>query len=130
MQMETIALVYVMIGGAVGSLGRYLSMSFIGRIASGYFPYATLAVNIIGSFIMGVWIASMANLLPEKSKDLHLLFAVGFLGGFTTFSTFSLDIFYLFERGLYIQAGGYALASVILSVVALIFGMMLVRVFV
>ena len=107
---------------------RYLAVSFIGHFTPGGFPYGTLFVNIFGSFLMGVWIALMANWLPEKARDLHLLFAVGALGGFTTFSAFSLDIFYLFERGAYIQAAGYTLGSVVLSLVAVVLGMLLVKV--
>lgn len=116
-----------MLGGAIGSAVRYVSMSVIGKIAGSNFPYGTLFVNIFGSFIMGVWIAYMANLLPERGKNLHLLFAVGCLGGFTTFSTFSLDVFYLFERGAYPQMLAYVLGSVIVSLLALMLGMYLVR---
>lgn len=125
--MEFTTLIYVMLGGAVGSLARYLSMSFIGKMFGANFPYGTLAVNIFGSFFMGVWIATMANLLPSRAKDLHLLFAVGVLGGFTTFSTFSLDVYYLAERGEYGQAGVYIFSSVLLSLAALAFGIFLVR---
>jgi len=125
--MEIISIIYVMVGGAIGSAVRYITMSFIGKAASGDFPYGTLAVNIIGSFLMGVWIGYMANLLPERGRNLHLLFAVGVLGGFTTFSTFSLDVFYLAERGQYQQAAFYIAASVILSIAALAFGVFLIR---
>lgn len=121
------ALIYVMTGGAIGSALRYLVMSFIGRLIVSQFPYSTLAVNVLGSFVMGAWIAIMANLLPERSRDLHLLFAVGVLGGFTTFSTFSLDTFYLFERGAYAEAAFYIVGSVLISLLALAFGMWLVR---
>ena len=125
--MEVMALVYVMTGGAIGSGFRYALMSFIGRVSSGEFPYGTLAVNIIGSLLMGVWIGFMANLLPDKARNLHLLFAVGVLGGFTTFSTFSLDVFYLFERGQYLQITAYIFSSVLLSIAALALGVFLVR---
>jgi CrcB protein len=118
---------YVMLGGAIGSAARYASMSLLGKVSGNDFPYGTLFVNIFGSFLMGVWIAYMANLLPERGKNLHLLFAVGVLGGFTTFSTFSLDVFYLFERGAYPQMLAYVLGSVIISLLALMLGMYLVR---
>lgn len=126
--MEMTALIYVMMGGAVGSAARYAAMSFIGRLSNADFPYSTLAVNVFGSFLMGVWIAVMANLLPEKSRSLHLLFAVGVLGGFTTFSTFSLDIYYLFERGQYLQVASYIISSVVFSVLAFFAGLWLVKV--
>lgn len=127
--MQAVALIYVMTGGAIGSALRYIMMSFIGRLIVNPFPYGTLAVNILGSFIMGVWIAIMANLLPERARDLHLLFAVGVLGGFTTFSTFSLDIYYLFERSAYAEAAFYVIGSVVISVLALVAGIWLVRSF-
>ncbi len=128
--MEITALIYVMAGGAVGSAFRYALMSFIGRLSSlssGDFPYSTLAVNVLGSFLMGVWIGVMANLLPDKARNLHLLFAVGVLGGFTTFSTFSLDIYYLFERSEYLQITGYIISSVLISVLALFAGLWIVK---
>jgi CrcB protein len=125
--MGKMSLIYVMVGGGLGAMLRYIVMSFIGRLNFGTFPYATLAVNIFGSFLMGLWIAVMANMLPERGRDLNLLFAVGVLGGFTTFSTFSLDIFYLVERGDNIQAVIYVLASVLLSFLALIGGMWLIK---
>ncbi len=125
--MELISLIYVMLGGAVGSALRYISSTLIGRAYGTDFPYSTLAVNIIGSFLMGVWIGVMTNLLPDKARNLHLLFAVGVLGGFTTFSTFSLDIYYLFERGEYLQVAGYIFSSVLISVLALIAGLWVVK---
>ncbi len=125
--MELMSFIYVAIGGALGSVARYIAMSYIGRVGDGDFPYGTLAVNIVGSFLMGVWIGYMAALLPDKTRDLHLLLAVGFLGGFTTFSAFSLDFFYMFERGAYGQAGIYALSSVLFSLLALFTGVWLTR---
>jgi CrcB protein len=125
--MEKMSLIYVMVGGGLGSMLRYVIMSFIGRLSVGAFPYSTLAVNIFGSFLMGVWITFMANILPARAQSLHLLFAVGVLGGFTTFSTFSLDIFYLVERGNNAQAVIYVLVSVLLSFLSLIGGVWLIK---
>ncbi len=116
-----------MAGGALGSAARYIAMSIIGKNSAADFPYGTLAVNIIGSFLMGAWIAYMANLLPERGKNLHLLFAVGVLGGFTTFSSFSLDVFYLYERGETMQAALYIISSILLSIAALFFGVWLIK---
>jgi CrcB protein len=124
--MQTMALVYVMVGGAIGSMLRYIIMNFIGRSGDIAFPYSTLCVNILGSFLMGAWIATMAHWLPERARDMNLLFAVGVLGGFTTFSAFSLDVFYLFERGAIMQAAVYILSSVLCSVLALVVGMFIV----
>lgn len=125
--MNMLSLMYVAFGGAFGSMARYVVMSLVGRTVPGTFPFGTFTVNIAGSFIMGVWIAVMATMMPSRAKDLHLLFAVGVLGGFTTFSTFSLDIFFLFERGEMINAALYILGSIILSVLALVAGMWLIR---
>jgi fluoride exporter len=117
--MNMMALMYVAVGGAIGSMGRYAFSSFISSYNGTPFPYGTFVVNIAGSFLLGVWIAIMAAIGPEKSRDLHLLFAVGVLGGFTTFSTFTLDAFLLFERGLILQGLCYVMGSVMLSVLAL-----------
>lgn len=126
--MNLIELMYVAVGGAIGSMARYVVMSLVGRLHNTEFPYGTLAVNIAGGFLMGVWIAVMATLLPARAKDLHLLFAVGALGGFTTFSTFSVDVFLLFERGLPLQGVIYAAGSVLASVLALMAGMWCIRI--
>ena len=121
--MDMTALMYVAIGGAVGSMCRYLTTIAVSQHSTAEFPYATFIINIVGSFLMGMWIAGMAGMMPSKAKDLHLLFAVGVLGGFTTFSTFSLEAFVLIQRGLLGQAGMYIVGSVVLSIIALIFGM-------
>lgn len=125
--MNALALMYVGMGGAVGAMGRYAMMGLMARFTVSSFPIGTLAVNVLGALLLGAWIATMAALLPAKAKDLHLLFAVGALGGFTTFSAFSLDLFLLLERGLLAQAVVYSLGSVVLSVAALLAGMWLVR---
>jgi len=88
----------VAIGGAIGSALRYIFSVFAGKIYGPDFPYGTLGVNIIGSLLMGILIGVLARYFSHL-KELHLLLAVGFLGGFTTFSAFSLDVFTLFERG-------------------------------
>lgn len=125
--MNALALLYVGFGGGFGAILRYLSIGFISRINPTEFPYGTLAVNVLGCMLMGVWVASVAVLTPAKAKDLHLLFATGALGGFTTFSAFSFDLFLLTERGLYTQAALYVTGSVMLSFVALLAGVMLVK---
>lgn len=125
--MNALALMYVAFGGAVGSMARYSLVTLINKFNHGDFPYGTFVVNVAGGFLMGVWIATMATMLPAKAKDLHLLFAVGALGGFTTFSAFTIDVFLLMERGMMGQAFLYAFGSVVVSLAALIIGMWLVR---
>ena len=126
--MNSLALIYVACGGAFGAMLRYAATDMLARLNGTSFPYGTLSVNVLGSLLMGAWIAAVL-VMPSlaKAKDLHLLIAVGVLGGFTTFSTFSLDMFLLAERGLYTQAIIYVAASVILSLMALLFGILLVK---
>ena len=125
--MNMLALAYVAFGGAVGSMARFIMVSFVGKYTSPDFPYGTLAVNVLGGLMLGLWVGSMAYMSPAKVKDLHLLFAVGALGGFTTFSAFSLDVILLVERGGMLQAVFYAVSSVLLSVVALYAGMLAIK---
>ncbi|MDX2073148.1 MAG: fluoride efflux transporter CrcB [Alphaproteobacteria bacterium] len=125
--MNALALIYVGFGGGFGAILRYLAIDVVSRLNPTEFPYGTMAVNVLGCLLMGAWIASMTVLTPAKAKDLHLLFATGALGGFTTFSAFSFDIFFLAERGLYGQAALYVAGSVLLSFVGLLAGVMLVK---
>ncbi len=125
--MNMLALMYVAFGGAIGSMGRYLLVSALARFTTTDYPYGTLAVNILGGLLLGLWVGAMAYMMPNRAKDLHLLIAVGALGGFTTFSAFSLDVILLMERGGLIQAALYAAASVLLSVAALFAGMWVTR---
>lgn len=125
--MNALALLYVGFGGGFGAILRYLAINIISRLNPTEFPYGTMLVNILGCMLMGAWIASMTVLTPAKAKDLHLLFATGALGGFTTFSAFSFDLFTLTERGLYAQAALYATGSVVVSFVALLAGILLVK---
>ncbi|NBX04004.1 MAG: fluoride efflux transporter CrcB [Alphaproteobacteria bacterium] len=126
--MNYLALAYVAGGGALGSVGRYLLTNIINTIMGpGTFPYAIFIVNITGSFFMGLCVGFMAALAPERAKEMHLLFAVGVLGGYTTFSTFSLDAYMLIEQGLYMQAALYMLGSVLLSVAGLAGGLAIMR---
>ncbi len=119
-------IVAVAAGGAVGSVARYLVTLAAARWLGAGFPWGTLAVNVAGSFAMGVVIAWIAARM-HGSADLRLLLATGFLGGFTTFSAFSLDFATLVERRETLQAFGYAGASVALSLAAVFAGLSLAR---
>ena len=113
-------------GGAIGSVARLL-VGFASTKAFGLaFPWGTLIVNIAGSFVIGVLAEAFAlrwNLPPAWQAFL----TVGFCGGFTTFSTFSLDVYALAQRGEPWLAAAYVIASVALSIGALIGGLCLVR---
>jgi CrcB protein len=111
----------VALGGAAGACMRYSATQLVGRWAGHGFPFGTMAVNVAGSFCMGVlviWLASKAG----GGQPLRLLFATGLLGGFTTFSAFSLDAYTLMTRGLYSQAGLYMAGSLIIALAALVAG--------
>tara|TARA_B100000029_G_C17231034_1_gene835339 strand:- start:180 stop:560 length:381 start_codon:yes stop_codon:yes gene_type:complete len=118
--------VWVALGGALGAAARYGMMHLVGHLHSSHFPYGTLLVNIVGSLLMGVFIGLMAKMLLG-SEQLRLFIAVGFLGGFTTFSAFSLDVVSLFQRDAMMAALLYMLGSVVVSVMALMGGLMLTR---
>ena len=115
----------VMLGGAIGSAARYL----VGNLTLDWFgpafPWGTLAVNLVGGFLMG----GLAGILARAggAEHIRLLIGVGVLGGFTTFSAFSLDAARMIERGQGSVAAIYALVSVLGSVLALFAGLYLVR---
>lgn len=116
----------VAFGGALGSVARYFASGFVMRLLGMNFPFGTLAVNIFGSFIMGFLVEALAlkfNLTPT----LRGFLTVGILGGFTTFSAFSLEVALLIERSTYALAAVYVISSVALSVGALFLGLFLGR---
>lgn len=113
-------------GGGLGATLRHAVNQIALQALGADFPWGTLAVNILGSFIMGVFVGAFA-LFWDASQTLRLFLTVGVLGGFTTFSAFSLDSVLLLQRGQLIEAVSYILGSVILSLGGLVAGMMLVR---
>ena len=115
------------LGGAAGSIARYLSGVAIGRVWAGSFPLATMLVNIGGSLAMGLFIGWLARTTPAWQADARLFVAVGVLGGFTTLSSFSLDTVVLLERGEIGQAVLYVGVSVIVSIAALFVGLLVMR---
>ncbi len=119
-------LLAVAAGGAVGAVGRYLVISAVGHIFGTGFPLGTIVVNVVGSFVLGALIEAMA-LVWSPSPVLRALVVVGVLGAFTTFSTFSMDVVLLYERGALGQAALYIGASVILSIGAFFLGLSLLR---
>ncbi len=113
-------------GGALGAISRHGVNLVAVQLAGPDFPWGTLTVNIVGSFIMGLIIAIFAQFW-QPPEAWRLFLVTGFLGGFTTFSTFSLDVATLFERGDILHALLYSIASIVLSISALFIGMWLIR---
>ena len=112
----------VALGGGFGAWLRYA----VGRLVPlGNFPWATLTVNIAGSFAMGLLVGWLAR--HDAGESWRLLLGVGLLGGFTTFSAFSLELVNMIERGDAGLAGTYALVSVIAGVAGLFAGLMMMR---
>lgn len=119
------ALLQVAIGGAIGASVRYLSGIWIVRmLGQTHFPYAILTVNIVGSFLMGVFVVVAAQ---RGFTHLSPFVATGLLGGFTTFSAFSLEAVTLYERGDMVAFALYIAASVALSILGLMAGLWLAR---
>lgn len=117
----------IAVGGALGAMSRFGLMTLIGNVASSRFPWGTLIVNVSGSLLIGV----LYVLISEKmllSAEARALLIVGFLGAFTTFSTFSLDALLLVQQGFWLQACAYLMSSVLICVLATWLGMALTRV--
>ncbi len=113
----------VAIGGALGSVLRYLTSLFVAHYFSGKFPLATFIINFTGCFLIGVFL----HFSLRADEKLKYLFVIGFCGGFTTFSTFANENLQLFQNGNYILALGYTLASVVLGILAVWLGMVAMR---
>lgn len=113
-------------GGAIGALARHGVNVTSAQLWGTDFPWGTLIVNILGSFIMGLLIVKFAH-MDSVSQETRAFFTTGFLGAFTTFSTFSLDFATLWQRDETLIAMGYMLASVILSILALFAGLAVMR---
>src|SRR6056297_2380543 len=117
-------LLQVALGGALGASARYLTGIAATRLLGRGFPWGTLVVNIAGSFLMGVLVVILLQLSANRFAPFLM---TGILGGFTTFSAFSLDVVTLYERGQGGLAIAYVLASVTLSIGALFAGLSLAR---
>jgi fluoride exporter len=123
------AVVWVALGGAVGSALRYLVSVFSAALFGTEFPWGTLIVNIFGCFAMGIFTYLLFGKLTD-SQNMRLFLTTGVLGGFTTFSAFSLDAVALFERSGVMNAVIYVLATVLFSLGAVLFGFFAARVLV
>lgn len=116
----------VALGGAIGSVARHLTGTLSLRLFGPGFPWATLAVNVVGSFAIGFLIELIARRL-NASMELRLFIVTGILGGFTTFSSFSLDVASLYERGDLMLAFAYLAATIIIGLGAVFAGLALGR---
>jgi CrcB protein len=116
----------VFLGGGIGAALRHGVNVGTARLLGTGFPFGTLTVNIVGSLAMGLFAAYFA-FKGDASQHWRLFFTTGLLGGFTTFSAFSLDVALLYERGQIGLAAGYVFASVAISIAGLFAGLALVR---
>ena len=124
--MSPTLLISIALGGAVGAVGRFLLTSSAGHWFGHGFPFGTMIVNIVGSFVLGTLIELLA-LVWSPGEEVRAFLIIGVLGSFTTFSSFSLDTVTLIERGNTLLAAGYVGGSVIASVLAFVFGMAVFR---
>jgi len=113
------------VGGGLGALARYFIAGAV-QPAGAVFNWGIFVVNISGGFLMGLIVEASALKL-NLSPDLRAFLTVGILGGYTTFSTFSLDSALLLQKGQYMQAAAYMIGSVVLSILALFAGLWIVR---
>ena len=114
-------IIAIFLGGGCGALSRYLIIDQINKISSNSFPYGTTLVNVLGAFLIGI----IYYLLISKiiiNEQLKVFITIGFLGGFTTFSSFNLDFFRLIESGNIFPALMYALATLLTTIVAFYIG--------
>ena len=119
-------IVLVFLGGGLGAAARYGVTIGVTRLAGSGFPLATLGINVVGSLLMGL-IAGWFALRGQSGQEWRLFLTTGVLGGFTTFSAFSLEAVLLYERGDTVQAALYVGLSVVLSILALAGGLAIVR---
>ena len=116
-------LLLVALGGALGSAMRYLTAILLARHYTGSIPLATLVVNVLGCFLIGLLIG-----LCSETTYLRLLFITGFCGGFTTFSTFTAESYVMFREGAYGLAFLYIAGSVLIGLLALWIGLYVSRI--
>ena len=126
-----VATLHVAIGGGVGAALRYQTgramTQWLGAPIMGVFPFATLAVNALGSLMMGLLAGWLMRQGAATSEQTRLLIGAGLLGGFTTFSAFSLEMVMLLERGQYLFATLYAVLSFALGITGLMVGLAVMR---
>ena len=120
-------LLLVVLGGGAGAAARYAVGSHAWRLFGTAWPFGTFICNVLGGLAMGLLVGFLAHRGGADQERLRLLFGVGVLGGFTTFSAFSLETALMIEKSRYAQAFTYVSASVLLSVAALFAGVIVAR---
>lgn len=113
-------LLMVASGGALGAVARYVASGWVQDLAGGFFPWGTFAVNVSGSLLLGFFLVWLQGTLA--SPETRQFISIGFLGGFTTFSTFSFEAVAMLRDGEWWRAGGYVLGSVTLGLMAVLVG--------
>lgn len=126
MQFSPLFIASIALGGAIGAVARHSVSVMMGSIMGSGFPWGTLTVNIVGSFLMGA-LLEISALKLSLSPEMRALLVTGFLGAFTTFSTFSLDVATLYERGNLGLTALYIIVSVVVGISALFGAIALVR---
>lgn len=124
--LNTYLVLAVAAGGALGSVARYFAGIASGKLFGLDFPWGTLFINIAGSFLIGALVEAFA-LRWDVSQAMRAFLIIGVCGGFTTFSTFSLESYLLMQRGEMWPAAAYMAGSVVLSIGALFTGLHLIR---
>lgn len=124
--MNWLFILAVALGGAVGSVARYLIGIGSGKLFGLNFPWGTLIINVTGSMLIGAF-AGLFAFKWDLPQSMRIFLTVGICGGFTTFSTFSLDTYYLIERSEFAAAGFYIVSSVVLSIAGLVGALHLIR---
>lgn len=123
-------LILVGLGGGAGAMLRYITVHQVARLLGASFPFGTLSVNVVGSLLIGLFAGVILHRLPTAALSIdewRALLITGVLGGFTTFSAFSLDVIMLYERREIAFALFYIGGSVLLSIFAAAIGLMLAR---
>lgn len=119
-------IMWVALGGGIGAACRFAVSGQVARLLGNEFPYGTLSVNVLGGFLMGALVTWLA-LKIDGGAELRAFLGVGVLGGFTTFSAFSLEVMLLIDRQAWMAVAIYVLASVLATVLALALGSALMR---